>query len=108
MTPTQVAAALAAISALVPAGWITTVSTSIATLPAADATQVSAHIVTDATTTGGGNRLISALQHRAGNTATGAALKSWTVRGATSNVFAYCAAALPGAHPAADNWTGYN
>ena len=107
MTPTQVAAVLAAIAGLVPAGWITAVSNQIATLNATDAAQAANDVVTDAQASAGAD-LVLALQFRAANAASGTALEAWVDPIGTSNVLGYCAAQLPGALADPNDWTADN
>ncbi len=109
MTPTQVAAILAAIGALVPAGWITSSSNAIAGLNATDAAQAANDVVQDVTVTAGGNPgAMFALLFRAANAASGCAMEAWIDPIGSSNVLAQCAAALPGAWAQPNDWTGDN
>jgi hypothetical protein len=110
VTPSQVAAILAAISALVPAGWITAVSNQIANnLSAADAQQVANDIVTDVQFWGADVLATpAALQQRGANAGSGSDTQPWNDDVGTSNVFAYCASTLPNALAAPNDWTGDN
>jgi hypothetical protein len=110
LTPAQVAAILAAISALVPANWITAVSNQIANnLSAADAQQCANDIVADVQFWGADVLATpAALQQRGADAGCGASLQMWNDDIGVSNVFQYCASTLPGALAAPNDWTADN